>query len=72
MRARLAAHTMHARGLTNVKAANEAREARWLERAGGDPVRAEHLRRAHYQRLALKSSQARAAKRSAAVPNLVA
>lgn len=39
--------------------ARAALEAKFLERAGGDPVRAEHLRKAHYQRLALKSAQAR-------------
>lgn len=33
--------------------------AKFLEQADGDPVRAEHLRRAYYQRLALKSAQAR-------------
>jgi len=33
--------------------------AKFLAEAGGDPIRAEHLRRAHYLRLALKSAQAR-------------
>ncbi len=32
---------------------------KWLAEADGDPVRAEHLRRAHFQRLALKSVKAR-------------
>jgi len=32
---------------------------KFLDQAGGDPVRAEHLRKAHYARLALKSAQAR-------------
>ena len=36
-----------------------ALEARFLEQAGGDPVRAQHLRKAHFQRLALKSAIAR-------------
>ena len=32
---------------------------RFLDEAGGDPVRAEHLRKAHFARMALKSVQAR-------------
>lgn len=40
-------------------AARAARDAKFLEEAGGDPVRAEHLRKAHFSRLALKSHQAR-------------
>lgn len=39
--------------------ARRALEAKFLELAGGDPRRAEHLRKAHYQRLALKSVRAR-------------
>ena len=39
--------------------ARAARDAKFLEAAGGDPVMAEHLRKAHFQRLALKSAQAR-------------
>ena len=39
--------------------ARRALEAKFLEEAGGDPVRAEHLRKAHFARLALKSAQAR-------------
>ena len=39
--------------------ARAARDAKFLEAAGGDPVRAEHLRKAHFARLALKSAQAR-------------
>ena len=34
-------------------------EEKFLREADGDPVRAEHLRKAHYQRLALKSAKAR-------------
>lgn len=33
--------------------------AKFLKEAGGDPVKAGHLRRAFYARLALKSAQAR-------------
>lgn len=39
--------------------ARAALEAKFLEQAGGDPVRAAHLRKAHFARLALKSAQAR-------------
>ena len=39
--------------------ARAALDAKFLEQADGDPVRAEHLRKAHYARLALKSAQAR-------------
>lgn len=39
--------------------AREAANRRFLDMAGGDPVRAAHLRRAHFQRLALKSAKAR-------------
>jgi hypothetical protein len=41
------------------KAARDAFLKRFLDEAGGDPVRAENLRKAHYLRLALKSAQAR-------------
>ena len=40
-------------------AARAALDAKFLDAAGGDPVRAEHLRKAHYARLALKSAQSR-------------
>jgi hypothetical protein len=33
--------------------------AKFLEQADGDPVRAEHLRKAYFAKLALKSAQAR-------------
>lgn len=39
--------------------ARAAIERRFLDAAGGDPVRAEHLRKAHFARLALKSAQSR-------------
>jgi len=42
-----------------------ALDARFLEQAGGDPVRADHLRKAHFQRLALKSAQSRRRAREA-------
>lgn len=34
-------------------------EQKFLDQADGDPVRAAHLRKAHFARLALKSAQAR-------------
>ena|SRR5687767_6903369 len=39
--------------------ARAALAAKFLAEADGDPVRAEHLRKAHFARLALKSAQAR-------------
>lgn len=39
--------------------ARRALDAKFREAAGGDPVRAEHLRRAYFQRLALRSAQSR-------------
>jgi hypothetical protein len=41
------------------KAARDAFLKRFLDEAGGDPVKAENLRKAHYLRLALKSAQSR-------------
>lgn len=39
--------------------ARRALDQKFLDQADGDPVRAEHLRKAHYARLALKSAQSR-------------
>ena len=39
--------------------ARAALERRFLDQAGGDPVRAEHLRTAYYKRLALLSAVSR-------------
>lgn len=39
--------------------ARSALNAKFLDQAGGDPVRAQHLRKAHFYRLALKSAQTR-------------
>ena len=44
--------------------ARAALEAKFLAEADGDPVRAEHLRKAYYARMALKSVQARRKKAS--------
>lgn len=46
--------------------ARAALEQKFLEQAEGDPVRAEHLRKAHFQRLALKSAAARRRSRESA------
>lgn len=43
--------------------ARAALDAKFLEQADGDPIRAAHLRKAHFARLALKSAQARRAAR---------
>jgi hypothetical protein len=43
--------------------ARAALDQKFLDQANGDPVRAEHLRKAHFARLALKSAQARRARR---------
>ena len=39
--------------------ARAALEKKFLDEAGGDPARAHHLRKAYFQRLALKSAQSR-------------
>lgn len=39
--------------------ARKALDDKFLAEAGGDPIRAAHLRKAHFKRLALKSAQAR-------------
>lgn len=44
--------------------ARAALDARFLREAEGDPVRAENLRRAFYADLALKSAQARRARKA--------
>lgn len=40
-------------------AARAARDQKFLDDAGGDPVRAEHSRKAYFAKLALKSAQSR-------------
>lgn len=39
--------------------ARAALDQKFLDQADGDPVRAAHLRKAHFQRLALRSAEAR-------------
>jgi hypothetical protein len=60
--ASIAAHTSWARTPDRTARTANARaalEQKFLDEAGGDPIRAEHLRKAHYARLALKSARAR-------------
>ena len=45
--------------------ARRALDEKFLDQAGGDPQRAEHLRRAYFQRLALKSARSRRRAREA-------
>ena len=62
LRARIASETSWGQTLDRTARTAPARAAllaKFLEQADGDPVRAEHLRKAHFARLALKSAQAR-------------
>lgn len=66
--ASIAAHTSWANTEDRSARTAPARRAlddKFLREAGGDPRRAEHLRKAHFQRLALKSAQARRRAREA-------
>ena len=60
--ASIAAHTSWGRTVNRTERTAPARaglEAKFLREADGDPKRAESLRKAHYQRMALKSAKAR-------------
>ena len=62
LQAQLAAHTSWANTTDRTGRTAKARAAldqKFLDQAGGDPVRAEHLRKAHYAKLALKSAKSR-------------
>lgn len=62
LRARIASHESWAATTdraARTAPARRALDAKFLTAADGDPVRAEHLRKAHFARLALKSAQAR-------------
>ena len=66
MLGRIGAHTSWANTIDRTARTAPARaalEQKFLDLAEGDPVRANHLRKAHFQRLALKSAQARRAKK---------
>lgn len=68
LRARLAAHSLHAQGGTNTEPARKAFEQRFYDEVDPDrdlpeaerEKRAAHARSAYFTRLALKSAQARA------------
>lgn len=69
LRAAVAAHTSWANTdnrTARTAPARAAMDAKFLEQANGDPVRAEHLRKAHYARMALASAKARRKAREAA------
>jgi hypothetical protein len=62
LRASAAAHTSWANTdnrSARTAPARAALDAKFLEQAQGDPVRATHFRKAHFARLALKSAQSR-------------
>lgn len=62
LQGRVAAHMSWANTENRTARTANARAAMWqkfLNEANGDPVRAEHLRKAFYGRMALKSAQAR-------------
>ncbi len=68
MRSQIAAHTSWANTddrTARTAAARAALDAKFLAEAGGDPVRATHLRKAYFQRLALTSAKARRVAREA-------
>lgn len=67
MLGRIGAHTKWAKTTDRTAATAPARAAldqKFLDQADGDPVRAEHIRKAYFQRLALKSVQARRARKA--------
>ena len=62
LRAQIAAHDSWARTTDRTARTANARKAleeKFLAEAEGDPKRAEHLRKAYFKRLALKSARAR-------------
>jgi len=62
LRARIAAHESWANTpnrSARTAPARAALDAKFLAAADGDPIRAAHLRKAHFARLALKSAQSR-------------
>lgn len=62
LRAEIAAHQSWAQTAdrsARTAPARHALEQKFLDAADGDPVRADHLRKAHFRRLALKSAQSR-------------
>ena len=57
LRSQKAAHQSW--GQTPDRSARTALDAKFLEAADGDPIRAEHLRKAYFAGLALKSARSR-------------
>jgi hypothetical protein len=71
LRAQIAAETSWANTENRSARTSKARAAldqKFLDQAGGDPVRAEHLRRAYYLKLAYRSAQARQARKATTDP----
>ena len=70
LRAQIAAHTSWGNTIDRPARTAKARKAledKFLEQAGGDPKRAESIRRTYYLRLAQKSAAARKARRKRGV-----
>ncbi len=68
LRARIASESSWANTVDRSARTAPARRAlndKFLAEADGDPIRADHLRKAHYARLALKSAQSRRRAREA-------
>ncbi len=68
LRAKVASHTSWANTTdrtARTAAARRGLDAKFLREAGGDPVRAENLRKAHYASMTLKSAKARRKKEQA-------
>jgi hypothetical protein len=62
LRAQIAAHESWAQTpdrTARTARARVAHDQKFLDQAGGDPIAAAHLRKAHFARLALKSAVAR-------------
>jgi hypothetical protein len=62
LRATIAAHESWAQTDNRTARTAPARAAlqqKFLDQAGGDPIKAENLRRAHYARMQLKAAQSR-------------
>lgn len=73
--ASIAAHESWATTTDRTARTAKAREAfyqQFLDAADGDPIRAEHLRKAHYKRLALKAAQSRRRSRELAAEARIA
>jgi hypothetical protein len=71
LRGQIAAHESWARTENRSARTAKARQAledKFLAEAGGDPRRAESLRKAYYARMALKSAQARRRRDTSANP----